>query len=100
MIDYACIKDGLVVNTLIFESEDTELISTIKQEFDYDELINCNDFRVIVGFSYDGVNFYEEDGSLAMTWTEFYAYTPPVEVERTPEEIAHLEELNSSSPTE
>lgn len=99
MISYACIKDGIVANTLVFESEDLALMETIKQEFDYDELVNCDDFRIIVGFSYDGTKFYEEDGTPAMTWEEFWNYTPPSEErELSPEDIEHLNSINA--PTE
>jgi hypothetical protein len=96
MINYACIKDGIVANTLVFESEDLELIQLMKDEFGYDELVNCDDFRIIVGFSYDGSKFYEEDGSPAMTWEEFWNWTPPSEeVELSEEQVEHLRLLNS-----
>lgn len=96
MINYACIKDGIVANTLVFESEDLELIQLMKDEFGYDELVNCDDFRIIVGFSYDGSKFYEEDGSPAMTWEEFWNWTPPSEeVELSEEQVEHLRVLNS-----
>lgn len=95
MINYACIKDGIIANTLVFDSENLSLMETIKEEFGYDELVNCDDFRVIVGFSYDGSKFYEEDGSPAMTWQEFWNYTPPSEEPTlSQEDLDHLSEIN------
>ena len=96
MADYACIKNGIVANTIYLEQEDLEILELVKTEHEYDEIINCDLVRIIVGFSYDGTNFYEEDGKQAMTWEEFYN-GPSSEETITPnqEELDHLEQVNS-----
>jgi hypothetical protein len=96
MADYACIKNGIVANTIYLEQEDLEILELVKTEHEYDEIINCDLVRIIVGFSYDGTNFYEEDGKPAMTWEEFYNGPSSEEVIiPNEEEVAHLDELMS-----
>jgi len=71
MINYACIKDGVVVNTLIFEENNTELIESVKETFSYDELVIFDaDLIVNIGYLYNGTDFYKEAGKKAFRLDE------------------------------
>jgi hypothetical protein len=71
MINYACIKDGIVVNTLIFEDNNPELAESVKETFSYDELVTFDaDLVVNVGYLYDGTDFYKEAGKKALRLNE------------------------------
>lgn len=71
MINHACIKDGVVVNTLIFEENNSELIESVKEAFSYDELVTFDaDLIVNVGYLYDGTDFYKEEGKKAVRLDE------------------------------
>ncbi len=49
---YACIKDEVVVNTLVIEENASELIDQLKLEFDYDLIVPTDDQPVVVGDGY------------------------------------------------
>jgi len=49
------IKDNLVVNSVIIDDEKTDVIARIKDEFNYDHLIECDDNQVVPGWGFDGV---------------------------------------------
>ncbi len=71
MINYACIKDGVVANTLIFEEINAELAESVKETFSYDELVTFDtDLVVSVGYLYDGTDFYREAGKKALRLNE------------------------------
>ena len=71
MINYACIKDGVVANTLIFEDNNPELAESVKEAFSYDELVTFDtDLIVNVGYLYDGTDFYKEAGKKALRINE------------------------------
>lgn len=63
MINYACIKNNIVENVLLFEENNPELLQQVKETFSYDELIEKPlDLVVNVGHLYDGTYFYVLEG--------------------------------------
>jgi hypothetical protein len=55
---YACIKDGLVFNTLVIDNERTDIIQQIIDTVEVDELIELEDGEIVeVGFEYNGSEF-------------------------------------------
>jgi len=61
MINYACIKNNVVENVVLFEESNLELIQQVKETFSYDELIEIpTDLIVEVGYLYNGTDFYNE----------------------------------------
>ncbi len=56
---YVGIKDSLVVNTMIIDNENLSLIEIIKNEFNFDHLIQCDDNQVLIGWSFDGEKVYD-----------------------------------------
>lgn len=85
MINYACIKDGVVVNTLVFEDSNPELIESVKEVFSYDELATFDaDLIVSIGYLYDGIDFYKEEGKKAFRLDEV---DPDTIIEPGPESI-------------
>jgi hypothetical protein len=66
MIHYACIKNNIVENILVFEEHDPELLQQVKETFSYDELIESPiDLVVDIGYLYDGTDFYQREGKKA-----------------------------------
>ena len=49
---YAVIKDGVVVNMLAFNSPSQPLLNQFKNHFSADNIVLCEDPRVIIGNSY------------------------------------------------
>lgn len=71
MINYACIKDGVVLNTLVFEDHNPELIESVKEAFSYDELVTIDDDLIVnIEYLYDGIDFYREAGKKALRLNE------------------------------
>jgi hypothetical protein len=67
MINYACIKNNIVENTLVFEETNLEFIQQVKETFSYNELIEIPaDLIVETGYLYDGTDFYIEEGKKAV----------------------------------
>ncbi len=61
MIKYACIKNNVVENVILFEESNLELIQQVKETFSYNELIEVPaDLIVEVGYLYNGTDFYNE----------------------------------------
>jgi len=63
MKHYACIKNGEVINTTIFDNPSEELLSIFVNEFNLDEvvIISDGDFlwnKVVIGGTYDGEKFW------------------------------------------
>jgi hypothetical protein len=56
---YVGIKDNLVVNTMIIDDENLSLIEIIKNEFNFDHLIQCDNNQVLIGWSFDGEKVYD-----------------------------------------
>jgi len=56
MAKYACVKDNVVENILIFEEFDTELFNLVIQEKGYDELVEASE-EVSVGYLYINSEF-------------------------------------------
>lgn len=52
MPNYACIKDGVVVNTLVFNEEDSDLREQMRVDFDYDLIILLTNDAIITGDLY------------------------------------------------
>ena len=66
MIHYACIKNNIVENILLFEENSPELLQQVKETFSYDELVESPiDLVVDVGYLYDGTYFYQREGKRA-----------------------------------
>jgi hypothetical protein len=72
MKQYACIKNSIVENVLLFEESDLELLQTVKESFSYDELLEYPDDLIVeIGYLYDGTYFYKEEGKKALRLDEF-----------------------------
>jgi hypothetical protein len=71
MIYYACIKNNIVENTIFLEEKNNSLIERIQEEFLYDQIVDCSDFVISIGFSYDGNTFFKENGSPAFKWDDY-----------------------------
>jgi len=56
MLNYACIKNNIVENILLFEDFNEELINSIIQENEYDELVEAPE-NVYIGYQYIDSNF-------------------------------------------
>jgi hypothetical protein len=56
-IDYAFIKDSIVVNVAVFEDPSSELLDHFKNEFELDSIIIATD-KTIIGGTYDGTKFW------------------------------------------
>ena len=55
---YAFIKDGIVVNSVIFNNPSEELLAFFKAEHGVDDIVNSyNNPNAAIGASYDGVGF-------------------------------------------
>jgi hypothetical protein len=66
MKNYACIKNNIVENILVFEEHDPELLQQVKETFFYDELVESPiDLVVDIGYLYDGTDFYQREGKKA-----------------------------------
>ena len=62
MINYACIKNNIVENVILFEENNLELIQQVKETFSYNKLVEIpTDLIVEVGYLYDGTDFYIEE---------------------------------------
>jgi hypothetical protein len=85
---YACIKNNIVENTLVFEEENAELFQQIKENFGYDELVEFPiELIVNVGYSYDGTDFYRSEGLKAVTLADPDPDLPIVTSVEIPEEF-------------
>ena len=66
MKNYACIKNNIVENILVFEESTPELLQQVKETFSYDELAESPiDLVVDIGYLYDGTDFYQREGKKA-----------------------------------
>lgn len=55
--EYAFIKDGVVVNTAIFDNPSEELLNIFIQEYNLDNIVLATD-KTQVGGEYDGIKFW------------------------------------------
>ena len=93
MKEYACIKNTVVENVLLFEDDVAQdFLDHVKEEFSYDELVLNPNLFLKVGFTYDGTNFYD-NGILVVELFENPPAEPVDESELTQEEIDHLQNI-------
>jgi len=55
--NYAFIKNGLVVNVVVFDNPSEQVLDSFIEQFNLDEIILAN-YNSAVGGSYDGVRFW------------------------------------------
>lgn len=55
--DYAFIKDGIVINCLVFDNPSEELLNLFKTENNADSIVLATN-RTAIGGEYDGNNFW------------------------------------------
>jgi hypothetical protein len=61
---FVAIKDGVVVNTITIDDQETQLIETIKNENNYDSIIKCFNIYVVIGenvildYNFNGLVFH------------------------------------------
>lgn len=56
-LNYAFIKNGIVINVAAFENPTNELLEIFKKEYDLDSLVISNE-KTTIGGEYDGQNFW------------------------------------------
>lgn len=54
---YAFIKNGNVINVVVFENPTNDLLNNFKNEFELDQVVLATD-KAIVGGTYDGTQFW------------------------------------------
>lgn len=52
---HACIQDNVVVNVVIVDSQDTDIINTLKETFGYDHVVEAVDPLTAVDWVYDPI---------------------------------------------
>jgi len=52
---HACIKNNTVINVVVVDNENIDIISTLKEVFEYDLIIEAIDPLTSVGWAYDSV---------------------------------------------
>lgn len=57
---YACIKDGIVVNTIVFDNPSQELIDFFIQDLGLDTIVKTE--TAGIGYTYDGNQFFPPIG--------------------------------------
>jgi hypothetical protein len=81
MSSYACIKNNIVVNLLVFEDNDFDLRELVKTEHEYDEIVNTENSIVNLGDSYLNSTFIS---SIQPTEEVTIEEEPGIEVEALP----------------
>ena len=77
--NYVYIRDGIVVNTVIFNNPSQELLDFFIAEQELDAIILA-DKHAVIGASYDGVNFIPPATFPSWIWdSEKERWEPPVE---------------------
>jgi hypothetical protein len=77
--NYVFIRDGIVVNTVIFNEPTQDLLDFFIAEHQIDAIILA-DKNAVMGASYDGVNFIPPSPAPSWEWnTEKEIWIPPVE---------------------
>lgn len=70
MPNYACIKDGVVVNTLVFGDDSDELREEVRITNDYDLIVVMTDDRTVVGDLYVNAEFVSTNAEPSVETTE------------------------------
>jgi hypothetical protein len=79
--NYAFIKNGTIVNIVVFESPTDEDLQTYKTLYEADTFVLAT-IHAEVGGSYDGVNFIRIKGSPYPSWiwsTKIENWIPPID---------------------
>ena len=66
---WAIIKDGVVVNSIIFEGESPMFMEALKNDFGADEIVHCESHKTVpeAGWTYDGTQFINPNPPPALT---------------------------------
>jgi len=50
---HACIKNNIVENVIVLDAQNIDIITTVKETFEYDLVIEASDPLTSVGWAYD-----------------------------------------------
>jgi hypothetical protein len=79
-LNYAFIKNGTIVNIVVFDSPTDEILETYKTLYEADTVVLAT-LHAEVGGHYDGINFIRVKGSPYSSWiwsTEVENWVAPV----------------------